>query len=113
VLLPVGEIAPFLRRQRLDECRRVVRHGGTDQVRVPGELAATGGQWHQFHRRVVWLARDEDLLARFCLGNDLGEFRLCFRNRDRHVTTLTASPKNTTVHFHGQVLTIDTFDRLR
>ena len=51
MLLPAGELAPLLRRQRLDKRRRVVRHGGTDQVRVPGKPGATGGQGHQFHHR--------------------------------------------------------------
>jgi len=96
VLLPAGEIAPLLRRQRLDKRRRVVRHGGTDQVTVPGKPGATGGQGHQFHRRAVWPAGNEDLVTRFRLGNDLGEFRLCFRNRDGHATSLTVSGRNAT-----------------
>jgi hypothetical protein len=71
-----------------------MRHGGADQVRVPGELGAAGDKRPQFHRRLIWLAGDEELLARCRLRDDLGKFRLCFCHRDFHGVTLTVPPKN-------------------
>lgn len=82
-------VAPIFRRQGLEECHRIMGDGGTDQVGVSGKAGTTQGQRHQFYGRVVGFASDIDLFTRFHLGNDLGELRLSFRNRDRHDFTLT------------------------
>lgn len=75
--------------------------GGTDQVWVLGKASTPQGQWYQFYGRVVGFASDVDLFTRFHLGDDLGELRLSFRNRDGHDVTLATLTRG--ARFRGRV----------
>lgn len=92
--LAVGEIAPFLGWEGLNQRRRLVRKGGTDQIRMPGEPGSSRWERHQFDGRVLWLSANQHLFTRLHLRDDLGEFRLSFRDRDCHDMTLLARRQN-------------------
>ena len=88
--------AAFLLRDAERRLSRVaqLRHGGPDQVRVPGEPSAARWERHQFYRGTCRRLRDQHLFAGFRPGDDLGQLRLRFFHRECHGQTIDAGSIN-------------------
>ena len=87
--LALGQLAPLLRGQRLEERFVVQDRQRAFHLRILRQTRAVGRSRNQLHHGRPARGRDEDLFARRRFDHDSGQVGLVFFQSDCHAATLT------------------------